>query len=1117
MTDITIKDAEQRQRALEPTHSFIVQAPAGSGKTELLTQRFLLLLQSVNVPEEILAITFTKKSCAEMLARIIKALQKAATQPEPTSPHEKKTWHLAKRALQQDQTLGWHLLENPNRLRIQTMDSFNASLIKHLPILSHFGAPPEIADDPYPLYREAVQEFLTHLEENVAWSDAIATLLMHLDNDLGKVEGLLINMLAKRDQWLPYIMLESDQPTLRQELEFHLASVVTDILSVIDAHFPKQHEEELLTLIRYAAQQIRILGTDKIGIASYVDITTLPSDQETWSMISKLLLTLDLSWRKSFDKNIGFPSASSAENSVDKALFKEMKQRMETLVQQLSTHEKFHSALMVLSYSPTSHYQENQWQVLHALYQVLRVVVAQLKVTFRQYGKIDYIENAQAALHALGPLDSPTDLALALDYQIKHILIDEFQDTSNSQYRLIEKLTAGWESYDGRTLFVVGDPMQSIYRFREAEVGLFIRARKHGIGHLPLEPLTLSVNFRSTPVIVNWVNEHFNTVLPPFEDIATGAVSYSPSIANQTSESSDSHVKLHSQTDSQADAIIQLIQQCKKDRPEEKIAILVRARTHLEAIVPALKKANLSYRAIKIDPLDSRPVIQDLMALTHALLNLADRVAWLALLRAPWCGLSLADLFVISNSDAQAAIWDRLNQLDVVENCSKSGKIRIAHILPILTAKIAERQRHTLRLWVESTWILLGGPACLNQASDLDDVMSYFGLLEKMDQGGYLKSPEDLVREVSKLFAAPNTQADDSLQIMTIHNAKGLEFDTVILPHLEKQAPHEQKQLLLWMEKPRDNANSALILAPVRATGDENDSIYDYIKKQHAIKFDHELGRLLYVAATRAKKQLHLFFTPLTSQEKSNPNATAKSLVEKLWPAIKNIVAPLSVTDIVLEDEAAEFHTVIKRLTSGWTNPIREIAPEKIKVHQTAPGFSLSQDDAKQLGTLTHRILENIARNGIAWWQKKNKDQAHVYIKNQILQLGILPAKKTAVIERVYEGICLTLKDAKGLWILQPHRDAQTEFALTVMNKNEVTQHIIDRTFVDDTGTRWIIDYKSIAMTGKDLQKFLDSEQAQYAEKMAEYAQAMRLMHGDEVIKLGLYFPLISAWREWIG
>lgn len=1111
-------DAIQRKLALDTDKSFIVQAPAGSGKTELLTQRFLVLLSLVTQPEEILAITFTKKAAAEMRARIVKTLKKAATEPEPEAAHEKITWQLAVNALKQNKVHNWNLLENPNRLRIQTIDSFNASLIKYLPILSHFGAPPEITDSPTALYREAVQEFLSHLEEKVEWADAIAQLLIHMDNDLRKVEPLLITMLSKRDQWLPYILINTgNADDLRETLEENLATVVRDILTNLHNRFPARHAEEMVTLARFAADNLRIAEDDNENILACLDLATLPENapeqKSLWLGISELLLTNDNDWRKTCNKNIGFPAAASGTSAAEKNLFKAMKSRHQALIENLMQHEDLLEAFIALVKSPNAFYEENQWETLQALYQVLIIVVAQLKVVFQQHGKIDYIENSQAALFALGSEDTPTDLALALDYQIKHILIDEFQDTSNNQYRLIEKLTAGWQPQDGRTLFVVGDPMQSIYRFREADVGLFIRARNQGIGQIRLEPLTLSVNFRSTPKVVEWVNQHFATALPAYDDIATGAVSYSPSIANQTNAVENSLVQLHvkngTEKSLQANAIVELIQQQRQDKPHETIAILVRARTHLEYIIPALKDAKLSYRAIKIDPLNSRPVIQDLIALTRALIHPADRVAWLAILRAPWCGLCLSDLLLLAGGKSDQTI---AKTLELAATLSEDGQQRLARITPILNIKIAERQRYTLHQWVESTWLALGGAACLDQDSDLDDTKAYFNLLDELDEGGTLTDFDNLTAAVGKLFAAANNQADTTLQIMTIHNAKGLEFDTVILPHLEKQSPNEDKQLLLWMEKSRANSASTLILAPVHAMGAENDSIYEYIKHQNATKSNHEIGRLLYVAATRAKKQLHLFFTP-GSNKSEEVTGKSNSLLKKLLPSILH---EIRLPDVVAELEETPLIPAkkINRLVKDWHNPVQEIPAPVSKKHQKMPVFQLSQNTAKLVGTVVHKILEIIAKQGVAWWQDSTSDQRNNTIKARLRQAGVLNSKILHAALTVNEAINNTLQDSRGKWILHAHAESQTELPLTAVIDGVVNQLVIDRTFVDEDGVRWIIDYKTASHENGSLEKFLSDAQTEYAQKMHLYHTAMQ-NRDEKPIKLGLYFPLIPAWREW--
>ena len=300
---------------------------------------------------------------------------------------------------------------------------------------------------------------------------------------------------------------------------------------------------------------------------------------------------------------------------------------------------------------PQAVYEEEQWEILKTLLHVLKVVVAQLHLVFKQSGQIDFIENAQAALLALGDEENPTDLTLALDYRIQHILIDEFQDTSLTQYRLLEKLIAGWEANDGRTLLIVGDPMQSIYRFREAEVGLFLRIWKYGLGAIQPKPLRLSVNFRSTTHIVEWNNRAFQAIFPTYDDVAIGAVAYHASASNACLQLDGVQPAIHGfQTEDdniQAHRIISLIHSIQSTSSQDSIAILVRSRSNLLALLPALKQANIPYQAVDIEPLASRQIIQDLFSLTCALLHPVDRIAWLALLRAPWCGLVLADLLTI--------------------------------------------------------------------------------------------------------------------------------------------------------------------------------------------------------------------------------------------------------------------------------------------------------------------------------------------------------------------------------------------------------------------------------------------------------------------------------------
>jgi ATP-dependent helicase/nuclease subunit A len=202
MTAAGIPDLAARRDALDPARSFIVQAPAGSGKTELLIQRYLRLLATVEHPEEIVAITFTRKASGEMRERVLVALLDARAGKQGETEHEKTTLALAVAALARDVTNGWGVTDNPARLRIQTIDSLCAALTRQMPMLSRFGSQPESIEDASELYSEAARATIELVEGGDAAARDVEGLLAHLDNDVERVEGLLADMLGRRDHWL---------------------------------------------------------------------------------------------------------------------------------------------------------------------------------------------------------------------------------------------------------------------------------------------------------------------------------------------------------------------------------------------------------------------------------------------------------------------------------------------------------------------------------------------------------------------------------------------------------------------------------------------------------------------------------------------------------------------------------------------------------------------------------------------------------------------------------------------------------------------------------------------------------------------------------------------------
>ena len=557
------EDAAARGAALDTRASFLLQAPAGSGKTTVLTCRLLALLATVEAPEEVLAITFTRKAAAEMRNRVLEALHCAATGANGRpleAPHAAAAW-------QRDQALGWKLLDTPARLRVMTIDAFCQSLCAQLPIATRSGLRPEVAPNARPMYAAAARRVL---ERALADGELVASaqlLFARVDNDWSRLEELLILMLAQRAHWLPRVLAADGADggvSLEERVAASLRSVIAGRLGVVRASVPASLLERGVALALHAARTLQ----ESFAAGA---LRAEPEELPRWRFVCALTVTDAGEWRRQWNKNLGFLPEH-----------KQQKREVGEWVAALAAVPGALELINELLSLPDAAIAAADTAALAALSLLLRHAAAELQLEFAAQGRVDFAAVAGAARAGLTEQGQPTDLALRCGNAIRHVLIDEFQDTSFDQFELLRAVTAGWEPGDGRTLFAVGDPMQSIYQFREAEVGLFLRARELGVGALRLTALQLRCNFRSAPPLIDWVNSLCVQMFPAHDDPRLAAIRYLPSLAARTALQGgvQVHAVASQAPDEEATQISALVRACRARDPGVSIAVLVSARHH---------------------------------------------------------------------------------------------------------------------------------------------------------------------------------------------------------------------------------------------------------------------------------------------------------------------------------------------------------------------------------------------------------------------------------------------------------------------------------------------------------------------------------------------------------
>ncbi|MDE1162051.1 MAG: UvrD-helicase domain-containing protein [Acidobacteriaceae bacterium] len=1166
-------DSAARRLALDTQRSFIVEAPAGSGKTGLMVQRFLRLLLDPNVSaaDEVLAITFTRKATAELAERVLEQLRNAAggaPLAEDAQEFERELRHSALQVLERDRQGGWRLLEGAQRLNIRSIDSVCAAIANSVPVLSGSGGERTPVQSAEALYLLAARRTSFHLGgQDARLHAALRTVLLHRGGKLNDMERLIANMLSMREQWGELVPLDAASLSedrldteVRPRLEASLESIACNGLQRALQLMPDDLLAELTQMAHRHSGEPGYGGQDS-PLAICAGKQTPPDERaetlDHWRALIHLILKSDGEWRRSL-------AVSTLKVKLPKASADRLKEIIAEIQQ-----DRLQAALTAVIHLPPTRYSDEDWHVAKALFLVLRHALAELKVLFAERSECDFTELSIAAREALSAEPTLADTALTSGSRLRHLLVDEMQDTSAAQYNLLELLTRSWDG-QSQTLFLVGDPKQSIYAFRQADVTRFLRTvREECIGDVPLTALQLTANFRSQAFMVEGFNETFQRIFPPPNDDALrGQASDVPFVAALPKRSAGEPDAFHWHTTvltnddtgakpsmaaykrNEASEVRSILQAYLSEAQPQRIAVLARSRPHLTEIAKELRKHRIPYRAVEIDSLAERQEVLDALALTRALLHPADRIAWLSVLHAPPCGLGMADLLTLTRegpeADRQATVGELVrNRLHLL---SEAGQERLTRVWTVLEAAMERRGQMPWSALIERSWLSLGFDAPL-QPDERRNAERFFALLREIEQqnDGRLDA-QTVSTRLAKLYAEADT-TPTQIELMTIHKSKGLEWDVVLVPGLERRPPMQGHELLDWLQLDANSDDAGtVILAPVHRSGEKAGGLGSWLRGVRQQRDAAERKRLFYVACTRAREALHLF-----AMRKETKEGLGKADFGSLLEAVDTAAmlhfhleaepqdasanepatnVPAYGLTLAAEADSADLpRPQYQRLPSAF-DPLARFssnAASRLSYEAAAapPLFARPEGSlaARAFGNVVHRFLELSAKRlseGLSTTALQAElPQWEPRLLASLRNEGLPFTLATREAHRALRALQKTMLDPTGLWLLMPHAAATSEAAFTSQEQTVRADRVFRAGAAvgqDGDDCLWIVDFKTTEQGTRSDQVFLEAEQEKYRAQLERYAEVLRRSPlTPATVSLALYYPLSGQLIEWFA
>ncbi len=1110
---INLTDENERLSALNTAGSHHVEAPAGSGKTLLLTMRFLKLLGQVNHPGEIIALTFTDKAAGEMRSRVIRILNMAQNDRIPENSLDKTLLELAGDALSRHRRL-----ISADVLSIMTFHSFCLHMVKRAPLEAGIAPNCEIMDETIQpaLMDEALQNAKDRLfssHKGDIKRKAMENRLLYHNNNWNSISGEMKDVIKNRDRFEDLIMevrlhgITSLPFVLRERVKTYLERCLNNLLErFMSSNLGSGWGEFIDHLSNKGAE------TDSLP-------SSLPQpswdELPCWQAIAERILTKVGTPRRQFGQKSGFYTN-----------FKKTKWR--GLIENLP--EDAAKALHETRNYPAKGDALTDTGTLSDFIILAAEVIGEYEAMCRKRHIIDFIGLEQSALRVLNE-ENPTDLHLYLDHRIRHLLVDEFQDTSRNQWELIKRLCSGWTPDDGRTIFIVGDPKQSIYAFRKAEVRLFIEA-KNGIPlpgqeKLPLETHLLKTNFRSTEGLIKWINSLFGSMVMVDPNADADEVPFNPSVPARGGRNNaviSLNLFFDEDTDKAKDDEARwLAQKVKKTLSEtggkESIAILLFTRNRIQRYLAALKEEHIPVQVQEGLSLIKRPEIMHLMQIARLIARPHDDLAWASLLRSPWSWFDVKVLY-------ETAMQDRNNWMEKIRLTANTHP-EMDVLLKAIGQALRRAGRDPLGSCVKEFWETLDGPritACLYGMAGVANCRRFFEILEDAEEG----IPQETLNRIEAILDSIYEPIDPAtsrsqVQMMTIHRAKGLEFDCVFLPFMDWRplagGPKTPPPYLL--ERMPGSAGKYLIAMGKDRRTEEPIPTYRLLDKLQKKRSWGEAKRVFYVAVTRAKSAIIM-------------SGLVKSKDEAIFAPDKSVLNWVMDHENINGQNPAGLKSNTISITVNPTTdipPLKDrgmdlilpepfsLTPERTPYVVESPSSMKSNNfphmddyDAESLvrGTIIHRILSTSITGG--------QPPSESAIAKAIRAEGLSTDAASDMTAEIIKEVASTLGDPfmTGL-IDKTNPEVKSEWAIEdAPGEKHIRSGVIDLAVFDGSDW-WIVDFKtSRPAENEPVEKFIIREEELYRQQLEAYRSMLKRVKsaGNSIIHTGIYFTALRQWLE---